>query len=546
MLVYDVEVYKHYWVVGIADLKTQQFLQIEDNLLDFFNKHYKDLWIGFNNVHYDQWIFKAILLGKNPYELSQHLIDGGNAWSYSRSLYEIDMYNFDIGDKFHSLKQLEGFMGESIQECSVPFDLDRALTDEEKEEVKRYNRHDVEQTIKVLKHKFSDFICHKDLIETFNLSMNSFSKTKARLTAEILSCKSKKFNDETEFDILDCIEIKKYKDVVDWFKTKECLSGKKLVTEIAGINHTFGLGGLHAGDKITCKNNLLHLDVQSFYPTIMIYHNLLSRAVINKSKYEEIYKTRLRLKREGKKKEQLPYKTLLNSTYGICKDKYNAAFDIRRANEICINGQLLLLDLIEHIEEYCTLIQSNTDGIIVSYKDYEKLKFAYTEWENRTHMKLEEDALEFIIQKDVNNYITDIERKGSYVKELNFLDYDLPIVNKAICDYFTKNIPVEETINCCDELIKFQKIVKIGSMYEYCNHNCIEYHLKVYRVFASKSVSDGPLLKKKKSKYTLDKVGNTPDKLFIDNGDIKNKTVPAKLDKSWYINLAKKRIGDMI
>ena len=43
----------------------------------------------------------------------------------------------------------------------------------------------------------------------------------------------------------------------------------------------------------------------------------------------------------------------------------------------------------------------------------------------------------------------------------------MPIVNKAVVNYFTENIPVEKTIRECDELIKFQKIVKVSGKYKH-------------------------------------------------------------------------------
>lgn len=551
MIVYDFEVHKHWWCVTFAHLKDGQvtFISSDNNtLLDFFNEHCKELFVGFNNVHYDQWIMKALLMGMKPYPLSQHLISGESAWTYSQALYKIPMFNYDTGDKFKSLKQLEGFMGESIEECSVPFDLDRPLTDEEKEEVRKYNLHDVEQTIKVLQYRWADFIAHKDIIKTFKLPYGNFSKTKAQLTAEALGCNAKYFTDNTEFSILQCIDINKYKEVVEWFRSKECLCGKKLKTYVAGLPHTFGLGGVHAGGKCVCDKNLLHIDVNSFYPSIMIEHDLLSRAVQDKDIYKNIYETRLALKKAGKKIEQAPYKIVLNSTFGICNDKFSKAYDPRRALEVCINGQLLLLDLIEKIEPYCSIVQSNTDGLIISYKDncYMDIVSVCAEWQQRTKMGLGFDELKIIYQGDVNNYVTDYECKGSWVKELSSIDYDLPIVNKAIKNYLLNNIPVEETINNCNDLIEFQKIVKVGKMYDYCVHNGNKYNLRVYRVFASTNKYDGTLLKKKHFKQNLDKVGNTPEHLFIDNSKVKDKKVPSKLDKGWYIKLAKERLNKFI
>lgn len=46
-----------------------------------------------------------------------------------------------------------------------------------------------------------------------------------------------------------------------------------------------------------------------------------------------------------------------NSTYGAMKDKFNALYDPLQANNVCVTGQLLLLDLIEHLEPYVDLVQ---------------------------------------------------------------------------------------------------------------------------------------------------------------------------------------------
>ena len=43
---------------------------------------------------------------------------------------------------------------------------------------------------------------------------------------------------------------------------------------------------------------------------------------------------------------------------------------------------------------------------------------------------------------------------------------------------------------------------------------------------------------------TLEKFANTPDHMFILNGDIKNTKIPNRLDKQYYIDLAKKRLND--
>jgi DNA polymerase elongation subunit (family B) len=117
------------------------------------------------------------------------------------------------------------------------------------------------------------------------------------------------------------------------------------------------------------------MDVRSYYPSMMIEYNFLSRNVYNPEKFKQIYFDRIEFKTIGDAR-QLPYKIVLNGTYGAMKDKYNALYDPRQANSVCVTGQLLLLDLIEKLEDYCMIVQSNTDGVLVkldSEADYDKI-----------------------------------------------------------------------------------------------------------------------------------------------------------------------------
>lgn len=289
----------------------------------------------------------------------------------------------------------------------------------------------------------------------------------------------------------------------------------------------------------------------------MIEYDFLSRNVRRPEKFKEIYDVRVGLKRAGKKSEQAPYKIVLNSTYGASKDKYNNLFDPLQANNVCINGQLLLLDLIEHVTDAipgAMLIQSNTDGVMFKLPSLDLVdtyKEICKEWSNRTKMNLEHDLINKVVQKDVNNYIIvmdngKIKSKGAYVKSLNLLDNDLPIVNKALMEYFINGVSVEDTINYCDELIEFQKVVKVSGKYNYALHGDKILSEKVLRVFASKSRRDPGVFKLHKKKDNPDKIGGTPERCFIENRDINGVKVTRRLDKQWYINTAKKRIKDFV
>jgi DNA polymerase len=321
---------------------------------------------------------------------------------------------------------------------------------------------------------------------------------------------------------------------------------------------------------------------------MLIAWNLVTRAAREPGQYKHIYDTRMELKakqvaaadkKEAKKfkKAQLPYKKMLNALSGAMKDALNPAYDPRNNNTMCINGQLMLLDLIEHLEEKVPgfeLIQSNTDGLIVMIPDtdeaFDAVDDVCYEWECRCsteqcNISLALDTVSEIYQKDVNNYLWieesgKLERKGAYVKELSAIDNDLPIINRALVDYMSKGVPVEDTINECDELIQFQKIVKLSDKYDHVEHeygkpkivkkgtknlfkydNFERFSYKSYRVFASKDMNDGRILKVKEGK-SPEKFANTSEHSFVFNDSVADVKTPEKLDRLWYINEAKKRM----
>ena len=565
MIFYDFEVFEYDWMVVLKNPETQTTVKLHndpDGLLKYYESNKFDIWVGYNSRGYDQFILKAILCGFNPKDMNDWIILKGNSgWQFNSLMRKFPLLNYDVMTTMHSLKQLEGFMGNNIHETSVPFNIDRPLTAKEIEETFKYCEDDVDNLIEVFIERINDFNSAMDLIKTFNLPIECISKTKAQMSAMILECEPKNRDDEFDISIVPTLRLNKYAYVKDWFLDNLGDYSKKLECEIAGVPHVFGWGGIHgAREKYHSKGCLLHVDVTSYYPSLMIEYNLLTRKSKHPEKFKEIYDKRVELKKLGKKKEQAPYKIVLNGTYGICKDKYNPAYDPRQANNVCVNGQLLLLDLIEKLETIpeFELIQSNTDGLIIKIPDtdyhFNLVDDVCYEWEQRTKMGLSFDYVKEIWQKDVNNYVfmddnNKLECKGAYVKESSRLDNDMPILNTALVNYMAYNVPVERTINECDELIQFQKIVRISSKYKVGGIGYEDGEIKyltdkTFRVFASNDSTDGYIGKMKDYGATLEKFANTPDRMFILNGDINGVKTNDRLDKQWYIDLAKKRLND--
>lgn len=556
---YDFEVFRFDWCVTIINPVENMRVVVANDfkaLKKYYDDHCEQIWVGYNSRNYDVYILKSILLGMNPKKVNDDLIVRGmKGWQISQNFKKVKLLNFDVYTK-NPLKVLEGFMGSDIRETEVDFDIDRKLTAQEMRQTIRYNVHDVEQTIEVFRRNHYLYDSQLQLVETFNMPLHMIEQTQSQLASNILECDRKEREDEFDIKIVDKIRLEKYKYAYDWFMNFSNMDYKKSFSmDVCGVPHRFGWGGIHGAPEkpIHRKGRMFHIDVTSYYPNLMIKYGFLTRNSRNPKLYENIYDIRVSLKQQGKKKEQAPYKIVLNGTYGITKDKYSAAYDPRQANNICINGQLMLLDLLERLEGHIDLIQSNTDGLIIQVDDnkdeIDKVIEICHMWENRFGMRLEFDEIEEIFQKDVNNYIFrfsngKLERKGAYVMELDDLNYDLPIINRALVNYMMNDVPVERTINDCDELREFQKIVKISSNYRMAWHNNRYLNGKVFRVFASKDVNDTYFGKVKRIGATIEKFANTPDNAFIVNDNVNGVKVTKKLDKRWYVNLARQRLRD--
>lgn len=558
MIFYDFEVFRLFWLCVLMDAESKTTTVIKNNpeeLTSYYEQNKDRIFIGYNSNKYDVYIFKAILLEFDPYEVSQHIINGNYGYTYSSLFNKMKLLSYDVMTmRDRSLKQLEGFLGNSIKESDVPFDIDRELTEDEIAETVKYCTHDVINTIEIFSRQCEEFNSQIALLKAFKLPLSYINKTKAQLAAIILNAHRTEHNDEFNITIPDTLRINKYTRVLNWYSdTNNRDYDKYFEIDIAGVSHVFAWGGLHGAiNNYHGTGIFVNIDVASFYPSLMLEYGFSSRNIADTEKYKQIYEERLRLKKE-KNPMQQPYKIVLNSTYGAMKDKYNNLYDPLQANNVCVGGQLLLLDLIEKLEGAGQLIQSNTDGLIIkidSINELKNIKFICSEWENRTRMKLEFETFDRIYQKDVNNYSIIHEdgtykSKGAYVKKLDVLDYDLPIVNKALVEYFLRGTPVETTIKTCNNLKEFQKIVKITSKYKYLRHGNEKLNVKVIRVFASRTRTDQGVYKVKQNDR-VEKIANTPERCFIVNDDVNSAEVPRKLNKKWYIDLARKRLNDFL
>lgn len=584
LFVYDCEVFAYDWLVIFKDYENKVFTVIhndEEALKEFIDS--ECVYCGFNSKHYDQFIIKAICNGasiEEVKELNDYIIGGGQGWEHPliRGNY-FSFNNIDIKDDMQmglSLKAIEGHLGMSVQESTVSFTLDRPLTQGELDETIFYCKHDVDTTEKLVEVRTEYLKSKMSVGRMVGLSdAKALSMTNAKLTAALLGASAREYKDERAYTYPPNLlkehipaEVFAFFDQMhDESISDDDLFKSKLNFEIGGCPCVVGFGGIHGAiptyeEEAKGNRTIRNYDVASLYPSLMINCGYTSRSIPSAESFKEVYHKRLAAKKSGDKATANALKLVLNTTYGAMLNKYNDLFDPLMGRSVCVSGQLFLMELAsQYVKRITTLklIQLNTDGVMVSLEDWELpiLTEINDEWQSRTGFMLEEDVIQRVVQKDVNNYIEiksdgSVKTKGGYlvrgtsvVGAFN-INNNATIVAKAICDYFVHGTPVEETINGCDDLMAFQLIAKAGAKYREAYHLVGEEKQpvqKVNRVYASKDTRYGKLFKVKAENDATAKIEMLPDHCVIDND---NQLTIEDVDKTFYIEMAKKRINDFL
>ena len=176
-----------------------------------------------------------------------------------------------------------------------------------------------------------------------------------------------------------------------------------------GINITYGLGGAHFAKKAYTATDIIHVDVNSMYPNIMIQYNLLSRAITSPDVFVDWVHKRLEAKKNDDIATADNLKLKINSVYGLMKSKNSTLYDPYYASSIAIRGQVLITILTMGLANVgCEIINVNTDGIF--FKPAGDYKTICSKWEERTKLTLSYKKYALIEQADVNNYrLVDLE-----------------------------------------------------------------------------------------------------------------------------------------
>lgn len=282
--------------------------------------------------------------------------------------------------------------------------------------------------------------------------------------------------------------------------------------KLGDLTYTMAMGGLHSQDKpmelwSTTKFSsfssptgdkeftIVHFDISSFYPRIMAEYmvapeHLNPKAFANMVRF--MMEKRITIKHsdnaiiDGIAKDiyALALKIVINSIYGKFGFAYGDLYDRMATIKVTINGQLMILMLCEELYlAGIPVVSANTDGIMVKlYKDKEfEFSQITDKWQVSTKMSADVDILHCLIERDVNNYIAyfrvskrgvdnlKAEFKGDYdpLMYANNLQkgYSMPIVAKAVNDYFIYGTPIMKTLESATNILDFCLTQNVGKQF---------------------------------------------------------------------------------
>ena len=579
---YDAEVFKHDFIIGFKDKDTGEYYHFHNDnegVKEFITED--AIYCGFNSKSYDQYIIKAIVSGCSPEEVYQisHWIAKLKQNGYEHPLLQGVYYKFnniDIKNDVRiglGLKAIEGHLGLPIKESEVDFDIDRPLTQEEIADVIKYNKADLDATEKLTSIRKDYLMTKLNLGRRAGIdAVTSLSLTNAKLTAKMLKAVKREWNDGRDYVYPPNLDLSVIpKEVLDFFETihdktlpDDELFNTSLSIKIAGLLYKFAWGGLHASktgfyEEAQGTRVIQNRDVGSLYPSLIELYKYLSRNVPDPQLFYDLRKDRLTAKNNGDKQTAKDLKLPLNTVSGAQENEFNDLYDPLPTRSMRISGQLFITMLIMQLLKECKTIDfsnNNTDGVMFSVDESELpiVDRICSEWEKQTGFELETDDVAKVYIKDINNLLMvktngEVKTVGSYlnygisVKGAWSINNTMPIVKKALVEYFAHDTPVETTINECDNIFDFQIITSAGEMYKSTFHLVDGEYLpiqKVNRVYAVADTKYGKLYKLKDG-GNYEKFGTLPEHCIIDND---NTLTIDKVDKTFYIELAKKRIND--
>lgn len=613
VIVYDIEIFPNVFHCTCKDTETNKlyFFEISNRknqlteLVDFFFfKNIGDkMFCGYNNKHYDDVIINYLIdfyykmdslsylkICNSLFNLSSTIVtseEGDTSkfkrWKYAKYFYSMDLLTMLFSSKLRvGLKEMQVTMHyKNVEEYSG--DFSQFLPDSEIDNMIEYNINDVESTTELLNRLKDDVQLRLFIEKEYGIDALSMDSVKFGETLLL-----KKYCEETRLSeqyvktlrspmdyiplkdvILPFISYKnpKLQDVLKDMKSQIVYSKERKGYEkkfvLSNVRYSVGVGGIHSlhTPQIFVPNDneyIGHSDVASMYPSFIIKYKWIPRHLGKEfwQVYSQIYKERIEAKHSGQKLKNLALKLTLNSVTGKMQQETSWMYDPFSVFKIRINGQLILLMLVDRLLELnCKIVQVNTDGVmyIAQKTQREAVQEAVSEVERLTQLTFESDDYEAFYQYAINDYFGVekgfsqshnpklIEKKGMFITDPRLGKGLAPaIIPKAVINYFLTKQPTSEYIKSSKNIEDFLMYQRVDKKFKVL-HGDVPIQ-RINRFYAS--TNDYSLFK-------VDPTGKVANMLTKSGVTILNKMndIPIEgrhLNYQYYISEANKIISEFI
>ena len=420
------------------------------------------------------------------------------------------------GDVYRKRNEYRGMTNEQLN-AIITNDFDRYVLPKYIKPMLHYNKNDVYIVCEIARQKPDEIKLRYSLGAAFNLNLlcsarsNIADKLLYKFYSERSGLKPEAFKDlRTHRTALSfkkiifphiCFQTDELKEVLEDMKKVTIYRTNKdsfeKVIKFHGTTYTIATGGLHSQDRpgvltSTDDYTFIHYDISSFYPSVMVAYNIapkhLNNAVFVKM-VDYFRLTRIKCKHTKDEVKQVvagvhnklaaeALKIVINAIYGKFGFDSYFLYDRFAQMQVTINGQLMVMMVVEALElAGIHVVSANTDGIIVKLpKDKEnEFKDITDAWCAQNKLGADSERYKLFVTRDINNYFDiqsndKVEYKGSldphqYLKDLK-KGYDMPVVAKAVFEYFANGVSVMETLRNHKDILDFCKTQNVGKQFE--------------------------------------------------------------------------------
>ena len=524
--IYDIESFPNCFSCTCKNTETKEIKTFEissrknqyDQLFSLFIDSSKKLFCGYNNKGYDDLIMNYLIeyyrvFATSPYNvicnsvkhMSDIIVSAKTKedkdrfihYQYLNYFESMDLLRMMFSSKLRvGLKEMQITMFyPNVQEYDGNFDA--PIPDSEIDNMIEYNMNDVNSTEELLYRLKDKGEIDVRLFMENEYGINALSMDSVKFGEEMLLdqyCKKTGLDKQyvkTLRSPMDYVPLKdvilpfiKYKnpilqDVLEEMRQQVVPTKKELIPKgqkayekrfyISKTRYSVGVGGIHSINTpeifVPKEDEYIgHADVTSMYPSFIVQYGWVPRQLGKEfwTIYTHVYHERIEAKHSGAKTKSTALKLVLNSVTGKMQQEASWMYDPFTVFKIRINGQLVLLMLVDRLLALnCRIVQVNTDGVMYVAKrvDENRIQEAIHEVERLTKLGFETDNYEAFYQYAVNDYFGVkegysqskdpklIEKKGMFITEAKLGKGLAPlIIPKAVINYFLTKQDVFEFI----------------------------------------------------------------------------------------------------